>query len=480
MNATIAKALAADRESKSIEFKESFDPDSAGDWCEVIKDIVSIANSGGGVLVFGVDDFGAPTGGNLSKLVALDPADITNRLSKYVGGREVPLSVHTPKKMGSQIVAFHIHSVASPLVFEKPGTYSDGAKGQRTAFGQGTIYFRHGAKSDPAHNTDIERGFERHLSSVRRQWMAGVRKVVQAPLGATVEVGLPTGTVGLAPDSRSVRIVQDGNAVPIRVTRDPNAATEGTFLHEEISEALFEEINNVIDMNDMLFRGRDRFLLGSDLYYRVYAERQHVKQEKKNTLQLFLRGLTDYSPFLYWCKFLSDDVIARAFANLILRPKGIEMQTLIRITTLMGDKFYGWLEAKFNQKWSKYSQPPAFYFSLQSLGDKLKSTSDYRLLASKMGPSSIIRTNETTTLTVAQIVNESPELDRVLSHACLRVFQGEKQYRETARNLDYLAHGGSLLDRGAAIGSIVMKLVGSQLPSEHDEPQGDEVEPATK
>jgi len=44
----IQKALTAKRESKSVEFKETFDPTSPGDWCEVVKDIVAIANSGGG------------------------------------------------------------------------------------------------------------------------------------------------------------------------------------------------------------------------------------------------------------------------------------------------------------------------------------------------------------------------------------------------------------------------------------------------
>ena len=49
----VQRALTAKRESKYIEFKENFDPDSPADWCEVIKDIVAIANSGGGVMSSG-------------------------------------------------------------------------------------------------------------------------------------------------------------------------------------------------------------------------------------------------------------------------------------------------------------------------------------------------------------------------------------------------------------------------------------------
>jgi predicted HTH transcriptional regulator len=45
-------------ESRSIDFKSTFNPDSAADWCELIKDIVAIANSGGGSILVGVDDEG--------------------------------------------------------------------------------------------------------------------------------------------------------------------------------------------------------------------------------------------------------------------------------------------------------------------------------------------------------------------------------------------------------------------------------------
>jgi hypothetical protein len=38
----IHKALHAKRESKQVEFKQSFNPTSPGEWCELIKDLVAI------------------------------------------------------------------------------------------------------------------------------------------------------------------------------------------------------------------------------------------------------------------------------------------------------------------------------------------------------------------------------------------------------------------------------------------------------
>ncbi len=50
MEKLIEKALTATCETKFIEFKSRFDVDSKQDWCEVIKDIIAISNSGGGIM----------------------------------------------------------------------------------------------------------------------------------------------------------------------------------------------------------------------------------------------------------------------------------------------------------------------------------------------------------------------------------------------------------------------------------------------
>jgi predicted HTH transcriptional regulator len=50
----VTKCLTANRESKSIEFKERFVPTDPSQALEVLKDIVAIANSGGGTLAIGI------------------------------------------------------------------------------------------------------------------------------------------------------------------------------------------------------------------------------------------------------------------------------------------------------------------------------------------------------------------------------------------------------------------------------------------
>ena len=94
----IQKALSSKRESKHIEFKKCFDPDSPQDWCEIIKDTVAIANSGGGIILFGVDNVGRPCGAVLEPIFRLDPADIANKISKYTGSVDLEFEIREVKK----------------------------------------------------------------------------------------------------------------------------------------------------------------------------------------------------------------------------------------------------------------------------------------------------------------------------------------------------------------------------------------------
>jgi hypothetical protein len=50
----LARVDESDSESAELEFKAAFDPASPSEWCELIKDIVAMANSGGGLIVFGI------------------------------------------------------------------------------------------------------------------------------------------------------------------------------------------------------------------------------------------------------------------------------------------------------------------------------------------------------------------------------------------------------------------------------------------
>jgi hypothetical protein len=352
--------------------------------------------------------------------------------------------------------------VSIPIVFQKPGTYDTGTGKQKTAFSVGTVYFRHGAKSEPGTSDDLRAVVERQLEVIRHSWIKGVRKVVQAPAGSqiiAVRPGEKNGTASFAP---TVRVVNDPSATPVILTRARDKSTVGTFVHEEVSEGIFDEINNVIDANRVLARGQRHFFLGPPVYYRIYAERQYVKQSDEGTSVLLHSALCDlYAPALFWVLALPPEVVAVALAELYLRPRSPEIHSLIRMSVLLGSEFCEWLLEKWHRKWKGYAQPPNFYWGFQQLKSKLADT-DPRILAARASKNAVYVVSGDEEVGMSKLL-DSPQLaSSLVSAACMRVFQGEKEMRSAARNLDYFAYGPRLLELGPQIGRATIKLIGDR------------------
>jgi hypothetical protein len=117
------------------------------------------------------------------------------------------------------VIVLVVSSVSIPIVFTAPGTYEVGGGKQKTAFSKGTVYFRHGAKSEPGTSDDLRAALTRELDRIRSSWLDGITKVVTAPVGATISV-LP-GEVQLsgAEGATGVRLVNDEDAPAFKAFR---------------------------------------------------------------------------------------------------------------------------------------------------------------------------------------------------------------------------------------------------------------------
>lgn len=462
MDNIVKKALGATRESKRIEFKRGFDTSAPGSWCELIKDIVALANSGGGIVVFGLESTGAPSGESISEIASQDPADVLNKLVKYIGVPSFEIEAFGLKKRGQKLYALAISGTPVPHVFEQPGTYDIGGGKQKSAFSLGTVYFRHGAKSEPGTTDDLKAAMDRALNGVRRSWIKGVRQVVQAPPDAeivTIQRTAPqTSTI-----AKSVRAVDDASATPVALTRDPSRAT-GTIYYEEIAEGIFEEINNVVDANKALAKGQKKFFLGSAIYYRIYAERQHVLQQRETHELLLRTAVVDfYAPALFWMTTMSEDLIAGTFAELYRNPVSPQIHALVRLAAVLGNDFSRWLLGKMDRKWATHPQPPTFYWTFKSMVRDLHSM-DYRLRSSRFSTKSRIELLGEEKVDVADLLDHPPQAAALLSRVCMMIFEAKLTGggRSAARNLDYLAYGSILRERGQAISAAIVRKVGDE------------------
>lgn len=209
-DARVARCMAAKRESRSIEFKERFAPTDVRESLEVLKDIVAIANSGGGALAIGIDNTGKASGADVTPVVEYDHAKYCDLIRKYTQQDFTDFEVVEGAKDGKQVAVFVINPPDFPIVFVKPGTYSVGQNKQQTAFSQGTVFFRHGAKSEPGTTDDLRRFMQQRMREMQDQLLAGMRKVVEAPRGSQLGV--------VAAGKKSTRV-----GVRVRLTKNKDA-----------------------------------------------------------------------------------------------------------------------------------------------------------------------------------------------------------------------------------------------------------------
>jgi hypothetical protein len=240
-------------ESAAVDFKAQFDPTSAQDWCELVKDIVAMANSGGGSIIIGVNDDGTPSGQNVGPVLLLDPADVTNKIHSYTEQQFSAFDVCQSTRQSVTVAVIRVASARIPVIFTSPGTYAITAANQkvtqRTAFGRGTLYFRHGAKSEPGTFADVVAAVEREVERVRVFWLDGIAKVVAAPPGATVQVLQQDVTPTASPDAAPIRLSGDMNAPVFRAIQ---ADKLYPYRQTELVKQLRERLKCPITTHDLL------------------------------------------------------------------------------------------------------------------------------------------------------------------------------------------------------------------------------------
>jgi hypothetical protein len=207
----IAAALSATRARKDVAFKREFLDQAPGAWLELLRDLAAMANSGGGVIVLGLEVDGTPSRWDPSGFLRTDVAEIGNRFTQHVGEHFDGFDIREATKAGRRIAVVVVRArTEAPLVFEKPGTYEDATGRERTAFGKGTIYFRHGARSEPGTARDVARFVSREVQRQHRAWRRNIRKVAAAPTGSEVLVARPTARASTS--LSDVRVVDDPDA----------------------------------------------------------------------------------------------------------------------------------------------------------------------------------------------------------------------------------------------------------------------------
>jgi hypothetical protein len=201
--------LAAEAEVDNLDFKQAFDPKAPGDWLELVKDIVAMSNSGGGSVLIGCLNNGHAVGVDAGLESALDSANLENKVFNYTGVHLRGVTVSGHQKNGKLLVLIRVPGAEYPMPFIKVGTYTRQDGKEKNAFSQGTLYFRHCAKSEPAHADDLRLFVGRKVAEVKEFWLAGIRQVVEAKPDSLVAVLPAEVRLTSSPDAPAVRITSE-------------------------------------------------------------------------------------------------------------------------------------------------------------------------------------------------------------------------------------------------------------------------------
>lgn len=253
--------------------------------------------------------------------------------------------------------------------------------------------------------------------------------------------GLPSFTVN---NSTNIRVSNQPGVPLVRVTRNKEEST-GVICYEQLAEGIFDEINNVLDANNLLAKGKSVFLLGENLYYRIYAERNYVKATNDKLLMLVKTAISDfYSPFYFWLIKLPPDLIANIILEYSNSQKNYHIRSILKISILTSPIIVEWLFRKHEVLFKNDPQPPDYYWNLKKAFEKKDKLNNILRAIDKTMGTKIELSNGSKGVFVKEILSKPDTAIDYLSQSCIDIFNGNKEIKSSARALDIIAYGGVL------------------------------------
>ena len=199
-------------------------------WAELSKDIVALANTGGGVILFGVDDDGTRQGLAPSLLSVLDPAKVTDQLRRKAPSAAISTAYLEGTYYRKLYGALIVQPLDVPLVFDTEWGYNTTGGEHRIIIKPGLLYVRTPGKSARAQQGDIRELWQRSVNLAAEKVLARIELVASLPLDSELIITDPGDPDGGHPlvdqgEARAVRIVSDPAipAIPLREVLANNA-----------------------------------------------------------------------------------------------------------------------------------------------------------------------------------------------------------------------------------------------------------------
>ena len=204
-------------ETTNCDLKTAFDGSNRA-WANLAKDIVAMSNSGGGVMVFGIDDDGRRVGLTQSLLRLMDPARINGQIEPKAPGARIKTSYFEITFYRLRYGFLCIHPQENLIVFEKEWTYQRHNGHHQRVIREGVLYARGVGETRPARQADIAHMVRRLIETGSKSLLARIETVATLPLATEIVAFYP------GSDGRGVHLVDSENGLPVRVISESEDA----------------------------------------------------------------------------------------------------------------------------------------------------------------------------------------------------------------------------------------------------------------
>lgn len=265
----LEKAKKNRTETKDVEFKQEFDISSTHDFVELTKDFVAMANSGGGIILIGVDNNCTPSGFYVTDVLNIDTADITKKIKRFIGSEKIDFDIYETTIDEEIIAVINVYPVDYPIIFEIEGSYPHGIKGTKIAFHKGTLYFRNTGESETGNFNDLRKFVEDKIDKIRRDWLDGIKKVTTAPIGSIVSVHQKDKEI-LIPETidRSIMEVQISNDPKAKEVKGVNTNLTHPYRLREFTKKMNKKLGGIPKVKENTIKKiLDLYKLKNDLSF---------------------------------------------------------------------------------------------------------------------------------------------------------------------------------------------------------------------
>lgn len=423
-NERINSLINACEETIELDYKEKFDPSSTKDKVEISKDVIAMANTSGGHIIIGVDDDHNPVGlvGEIAK--SIDGSDIDNKVNSFVEPRIDGIRYKMHEEAGKYFGVIYVpKSWSAPHVIKRDGSHSyedsDGKERNKTVFKRGDIYVRHGGgKSEPITYSDISRIIDERVDSVRKKWMNGIQKVVEAPESAKFVV---------VPEE-------------VRVTDDPDALTLPAF---RLDTNKYETLDQELVAGIKAWKSHQVLLTQLQLA-ELYANRDELRLDSERLELLIRSSFERWMPAFYWCSKIDRSLLIDLVEEAIKTDSRCGRDALVVALALGGERAKDWLQFSTRSKLIVNQNLAKEFLDIIDSEDRID-----RFIKKKLNTAKYVKKegDERKTIRLKDIADNKEELKVLASDIAESLAKGNKNSSDktTLKLIDVLLYWRELL-----------------------------------